>query len=211
MTELTDILLRAQERKFLGSLPLSAHVANGEGFVAAIERNAISGTASDGGGHRIVDLGSGGGVPAFVIAMRLPAATFVLVERGERRAQFLADAATDLGIDNRVLVECAEAEDAARDEQLSGRATVVTARSFAPPAVTAECATRFLADDGIVIVSEPPTDVSRWSDPVLAELGLREGERAVQLGGTFQVLHRAGHLDDRYPRRPGTTRKRPLW
>jgi len=51
---------------------------------------------------------------------------------------------------------------------------LVTARSFGPPAVTAECGVQFLRIGGVMIVSEPPddTDSQRWNIEKLAELGL---------------------------------------
>jgi 16S rRNA (guanine527-N7)-methyltransferase len=159
----------------------------------------------------IVDLGSGGGVPAFVILSELPDLVAVLVERGTRRAEFLEDASRDLGLGARVDVVCAEAEDAARFPDLEASAIAVTARSFAPPAVTAECATRFLRPQGLVLVSEPPDAPDRWDAVAMQPLGLVVGARDTGDGTTIQTLVRAGTPHPSYPRRAGTPRKRPLW
>ncbi len=207
MTALLDILAEARERKLLGSAPLEDHVANGQGFVAV----STPLLAAAGTGPLVVDLGSGGGVPACVLIDQWPRARFALIERGERRATFLQWMVEQLGSQDRVSVVMAEAEDAARLVAWDGRAALVTARSFAPPAVTAECACRFLNVGGHLVVSEPPDRPARWDASALASTGLVPRDRVVAGGGTFQILELVARPADRYPRKAGTPRKRPLW
>lgn len=201
-TRLHDVLTRARELKFLGPSPLPDQIDNGDGFVAIIAARTA---------RRIVDLGSGGGVPALVIAHRLPDVELVLVERGRVRADFLRWAVAEMNWQNRCHVICGEAEDVARARPDS--ADVVTARSFAPPAVTAECACRFLVGDGALVVSEPPDEPTRWSTEGLAPLGLGPADRVVGEHGVFAVVARdaTASIDDRYPRRPGRARRHPLF
>jgi hypothetical protein len=45
----------------------------------------------------------------------------------------------------------------------------------------------------------------------MSPLGLQLGEREVGAAGVVQTLVKVGPVADPYPRRPGTTRKRPLW
>lgn len=205
--DLLEILTQARDQKFLGPLPLEAHLANGQGFVA-VTRPLLG---SEQPHPLIVDLGSGGGVPSCVLIEEFSSARFALVERSTRRAAFLEAMAIQLGAEGRVSVVVQEAEDAARVPELEGMAAVVTARSFAAPAVTAECAARFLRVGGALVVSEPPDDVQRWDAAGLAPLGLVIGERVHRHGATFQILHQVGVPDERYPRRAGVPRKRPLW
>lgn len=201
-TRLHDVLARARELKFLGPSPLPDQIDNGDGFTSIL---------ADLGARTIVDLGSGGGVPALVVAHRLPEAELTLVERGRVRADFLRWAIAEMNWQNRCHVICGEAEDVARARPMS--ADAVTARSFAPPAVTAECACRFLLDDGALVVSEPPDEPTRWSTDALVPLGLGAARRIIGDHGVFVVVPRDPSLpiDDRYPRRPGRARRDPLF
>jgi 16S rRNA (guanine527-N7)-methyltransferase len=163
---------------------------------------------------RIVDLGSGGGVPSLVLALRYPGSRWLLVESQRRRAAFLVEAVEQLGLADRVDVREARAEEVARSER--GEATVVTARSFGPPPVTAECAAPLLRVGGWLVVSEPPASGDehrssmRWPSDGLALLGL---EVVARPPGDFRfvVLRSATPCPPAYPRRVGVPAKRPLW
>ncbi len=200
--ELRSVLERARAQRYLGPMPLDAQLAHAGGFVDIICREPV---------EHIVDLGSGGGLPGLAIAVELPHVELALVERGARRAAFLTQAAIIIGLDERVAVLEGEAERFGRDPRWAGWADVVTARSFGPPAITAECGCRFLRPGGRLIVSEPPPDVARpvdrWPREGLAPTGLvptRHDELAV---GTYQTLRLEGPIDDRIPRRVA----RPLY
>lgn len=51
-------------------------------------------------GSRVADLGTGAGLPGIPLAINNPARHFVLLDRGERRLQFVRQAIIDLGLDN---------------------------------------------------------------------------------------------------------------
>lgn len=206
MVSVEDVLHRAQELKFLGSMRVLDQVTHAQGFATVIRQHLLGEVTM------VHDLGSGGGIPALVLAREFPLAIFHLIERGQKRAEFLANAAVSLDMADRVHVHECDAESAGRTD-LRTSATVVTARSFAPPAVTAECAAPLLAPRGLLVVSEPPErDPSRWPAPALSELGLEiVADRQVVDGASYQVLRKVGPTPARYPRRATTTRKRPLW
>jgi 16S rRNA (guanine527-N7)-methyltransferase len=105
----------------------------------------------------------------------------------------------------------ARAEEAARRPDLRETFDAVVARSFGPPAVTAECAVGFLRPAGGLVVSEPPGDEEdRWPAEGLEELGFGALSRVAAPGGSFVVLEKS-RSDDRWPRRVGIPAKRPLW
>tara|TARA_B100000029_G_scaffold515956_1_gene625785 strand:- start:3644 stop:4261 length:618 start_codon:yes stop_codon:yes gene_type:complete len=203
---LEQILERAKKLNYLGKPPVNDHILNAEGFLAIISKYQ-----PNSGRCKLIDLGSGGGVPALLLIERLPDATAVLIERKQKRANFLLWALEVLGIDTRTEVVCAEAEKVARNPKYEFSADIVTARSFAPPAVTAECACRLLKNGGFLVVSEPPEPRKRWESEALEETGLIPIARYQEKNGTFQVLQRNNTPSSRLPRRPGITRKRPLW
>jgi len=78
------------------------------------------------GPGRIVDVGSGAGLPGIVIAALLPDREVVLIEPMERRVAWLEEAASEIGLDN-VTVTRARAEEVAGDL----KADALTARAVA--------------------------------------------------------------------------------
>lgn len=203
MATLEAVLEQARELGFLGPGPVVGHIEHAAGFVQAVGEQHPT---------RVVDLGSGGGVPGLVVAGAWPEATVCLLDSNERRALFLARAADQLGLSERVVVGHARAEDAGRDPAWRGRADVVLARSFAPPGVTAECAAPLLVLDGRLIVSEPPDEPGdRWPDEPLARLGMRPAGRFEQSFSRFQVLRQERLCPEEFPRRVGVPMKRPLF
>lgn len=162
----------------------------------------------------MLDLGSGGGLPGLVLATYRPELELTLLETRQRACRFLREAVATLELAGVTVLE-ARAEDAARRPGLRGLFDAVVARSFGPPAVTAECAVGFLRTGGRLVVSEPPGDAergaaSRWPQPGLAELGLGPPAPGGGPGASF-VLMAKTRPDDRWPRRVGVPAKRPLW
>ena len=136
----------------------------------------------------------------------------MLLDSAHRRGEHLQAACAELGLSDRVTVVVARAEDAARDPRWREGFELVVARSFAAPAVTAECAVGFLAPNGRLLVTEPPGGGERrWDDDGLAQLGLSPPARLVDGTTSVAVFRRTGPLDDRWPRRTGVPERRPLW
>ena len=183
---------------------MGAHLGHGRGFVDALAPAAPPRSA--------VDLGSGGGVPGLVLAIAWPGSTWTLVEAHGRRASFLQEAASQLGCAARVHVVAERAEIVGRDPAHRGRYPLVVARSFGPPAVTAECASPLLAPGGVLVVSEPPaSDGARWRPDGLSLLGAAPDRLVRTAKGTFQLIRQASPCPSRYPRRVGVPSKRPLF
>lgn len=202
---LTDVLERARSLGFLGDGPVLAHVHHAEAFSTAID------TAGRFDG-RALDLGSGGGVPGLILAVRFPSSRWTLLDSMERRTTFLATAIADLGLDDRVDVVTARAEVLGHDPMFRGRFDVVTARSFGSPAAVAECGAAFLRPGGRLIVSEPPGATGvRWPATGLAPLGLAPRGLVRAGTGTVEVLEAVEACPARFPRRVGVPTRRPLF
>jgi len=205
-TTLTGVLQESRQRGFLGPGPVEDHVRHALGFVEGVGEAPSA----------AVDLGSGGGVPALVLATtHWHQCSWVLLDSQLRRIEFLNWAVQELGLDDRVEVCGERAEDFARSPERRGRYDLVTARSFGPPGVTAECAAPLLCPGGTLVVSEPPTGslIDRWPNAGLAELGLGPARETVS---TDRQTHLASmtlvsEVSDRYPRRVGIPSKRPLF
>ena len=200
---LTAVLEAARDQGFLGPGPVEAHVAHSRAMAELLGPPP----------GPFLDLGSGGGVPGLVLALAWPNATGVLLDRRVRSAAFLAEAIARLGLSDRLTVATVRAEAAARDPDLRGGFALVVARAFGPPAATAECGVGFLREGGRLAVSEPPNadPTTRWPTDGLTRLGLLAPEILHGPETTVAVLTLNSRADDKWPRNPGTPKKRPLW
>jgi len=207
--ELEGVLRDAQRFGFLGPGSVPAHIEHARGFADALA--AVTGGSPPDGAH-VLDLGSGGGVPGLVLAMRWPGTTLVLLESSSLRAAFLARSVARLGVGGRVSVCQARSEDVGRRPAERGAYAVVVARSFGRPAVTAEAAAPLLTVGGHLVVSEPPAGhaAPRWPPAGLAELGLGAAT-PVQVARRYVVLEQRQPCPERYPRRVGVPARRPLF
>jgi 16S rRNA (guanine527-N7)-methyltransferase len=150
----------------------------------------------------IVDVGSGGGSPGIPLAAARPGVQFVLLESNRRKCAFLADAAAQF---ENVTVVCARAEEHARGEGREAYETAV-ARALAEPPVAAEWCLPLVRTGGRAVLFVGPTADEGAVAKAAAALG---GELEESPPG-FLVLRKSGPTPDRFPRRSGIARKRPL-
>jgi 16S rRNA (guanine527-N7)-methyltransferase len=126
-----------------------------------------------------------------------------------RRTAFLTEVAEWDGTPSFEVVT-ARAEDFAREPGWEESFDLVVARSFGPPAVTAECAVRYLRRSGLLLVAEPPEAQQRWPEEGLELLGLRDlGEWSGP--PRIRVLEKSAETPSVYPRRSGVPAKRPVF
>ena len=206
---LVRVLERGRDRGLLGPGPVEAHIEHALVFAPPIG-SLLKQAGED--GRAVVDLGTGGGVPGLVLALAFPASRWLLVDGRRRSTVFVEEAVRELGIDDRVAVETARAEELGRDPTHRGRHPAVVSRGFGPPAATAECAAPMLEVGGRLVVSEPPGAVGeRWRAEGLGHLGLDYDGLSRSDDGTVAVLVQVRPCPDRYPRRVGIPVKRPLF
>lgn len=163
---------------------------------------------------QIADLGSGAGLPGLPLAIARPHAAVALVESNGRKCEFLARA-RDVAMAANATVVHARAE-----EWVGGREScdLVTARALAPLVVVAEYAAPLLTLGGALVAwrgRRDPADEAAVARAA-AELGLelRPAHAVAPYPGALHrhlhVLIKASPTPDRFPRRPGMARKRPL-
>ncbi len=195
-------LRRVLERhRTLGSLgrgPVEDHLRQGRAIAGIIGA----------GVDRMIDLGSGGGVPALVVGS-LVSGELVMVERRTRRADALELAITELGWRDRATVRTEDVTETARSE-LRGGADVVLARSFGPPAVVAEHAAPLLRVGGRLIVTGPPSPPT-WPAAGLAAVGLGPLRWERPDGWSVGVAQLVAVCPDRFPRSGDLPRRSPLF
>jgi len=162
----------------------------------------------------IADIGAGAGFPGLPLAAALPGSEVRLVESQAKKCQFLRKAIAAVGVDNARVVE-------GRVEEWREGASVhdvALARALAAPAVVLEYAAPLLAVDGILIDwrGRRSSAEERAALEAAAQLGLELVEvRGVEPyeKARFHHLHvysKVRATPDRFPRRAGTARKRPL-
>jgi 16S rRNA (guanine527-N7)-methyltransferase len=155
----------------------------------------------------VADVGSGGGSPGLPLAASLPSLRFDLIEAATRKCEFLRTVAT--GFEN-VTVICDRAEDWGRGPGRDAYAAAV-ARALAPQAVAAEWCLPLVRPGGIAVLYAGTP--SPGLDAVAAALGAGGPEARRVPGRATEhliVFRKIGPTPDRFPRRPGIARKRPL-
>lgn len=170
---LEAVLIEAQRRGMLGARPIPDVIQHARSFVDAL----------DPGPHTVIDLGAGGGVPGLVIASFRPDVRITMVDRREKRTDFLQMAVRRLALDDQCEVWCRDVRTVARElQRSSGSMTpwdAVVARGFGPPLHTVALALELVTGAGRIVLSEPPADQGdRWPHAVLVSLGLRRVEPA---------------------------------
>jgi 16S rRNA (guanine527-N7)-methyltransferase len=162
----------------------------------------------------IADLGSGAGFPGLPLAVALPDARAWLVESTGRKCDFLARALRASATRN-AEVACARVE---AWEDGRGACDLVVARALAPLAVIAEYAAPLLAPGGALVAWKGRRDRAeeRRAAAAAAELGLAPAKVARMHpfpAARDRYLHlysKVSPTPERFPRRPGAARKRPL-
>lgn len=170
--------------------------------------------------RRIVDIGSGAGLPALVLAIALPAialpARVTALESQQKKCRFIADAAERLGL-QRVEVVCARAEEFG---QGAGRGAfdLAVSRALAPLPVVAEYSLPLLEDGGMMLAMKGAISNQEWrqAENALGILGAGRLE-SVRLAPFPEaenhwvyMAQKVGTTSGEYPRRPGIPAKRPL-
>jgi len=149
------LLARNQRMNLTGDrtpeLQWTTHVGDALPVAALIER-ALGGVPE---GIRVLDAGSGGGIPGLVWAVLWPNAEVTLLEATGKKAQFLESAAELLNCGN-VRVLNGRAEDLGRQTGQREKYDVVTARALAALQVLAEWTLPFLRVGGTLFAMKGP-------------------------------------------------------
>ena len=173
---LEPILLEAQRVGALTKAPVEQIIKHALSFAQAIPATA----------KRVVDLGSGAGVPGLIVALERPELELVLVDRRSGRTDSLVRAVLALDIADRVSVVCSEIEPMTRDPKWVKSFDGAISRGLGPPIQTLVLSRDLVKPGGVVVISEPPpTTQSRWDANQISQLGLQGPERL----GSVAVFH----------------------
>ncbi len=164
---------------------------------------------------RLVDVGSGAGLPGLAIKIAMPDLEVLLVEATQKKAEFMSWAASTIELDG-VEVVAERAELVGRDARFRGAFDVATARAIGPLAVVMELTLPLCKVGGTLLAQRGAYAEQEASEAESAarELGgataveWAEAQEGIRSG--IVVVTKTGETPDRYPRRTGIPAKRPL-
>lgn len=167
-----------------------------------------------GDARRLVDVGSGGGLPGLPLKIARPDLEVTLIEADQDKAAFLVHACAQLGLEG-VQVLARRAEEASHDPRLRESFDVAVARALAPLPVLAELCLGLVRVGGRLLAQK-----TREEDPnaALHAIEVMGGSlRAVHASpsvarraGTVVVIEKIKETPPAYPRRPGLLSRKPL-
>jgi 16S rRNA (guanine527-N7)-methyltransferase len=166
-------------------------------------------------GARVIDVGSGGGLPGIPLAIVRPDLFLTLLEATGKKAAFLEHTARSLALDN-VRVLAARAEEAAHRLDQRERYDLATARAVAPLATLVELTLPFVRIGGALAAlkgSRAEEEIAAAAAAVQRCGGGRVEVRSL-IGENARlrllIVPKIAPIPDELPRRSGIPAKRPL-
>jgi len=160
--------------------------------------------------QRVIDIGSGGGLPAVPLALALPQVQFTLLEANARKCAFLEHVAVVLELRN-VAVLGGRAEELGHLPAVREQFDRAISRAAAPAAVLLELALPFVTTGGDLIAEVSAVDLQQLDQAArLLGGGAPRLERPVAGGTALLVVQKLAPTPAKFPRRPGLPNRRPL-
>lgn len=166
----------------------------------------------------MADIGSGAGFPGIPLKICYPHLQLTIVDSLNKRIQFLQHVVNEIGL-SQVRLLHGRAEDLGRQEELRDAFDLVTARAVARMAVLNEFCLPFAKPGGLFVAmkgSDPKDEVKeaarsltelkgKWISTPEFSLPLENSERHLV------IIQKTAATPKKYPRKPGTPVKMPLF
>jgi 16S rRNA (guanine527-N7)-methyltransferase len=164
--------------------------------------------------EKLVDIGSGGGLPGLPLKIMLPGLKITLVEADQAKAAFLVRACAELGL-NDVEVLARRAEDVGRDPLYRESFDVAVARALAPMPVLVELCLPLVRVGGRLVAQKTDTEGLDAANRAIDALGgamnrVVAAPSEARRSGTVVIVDKIKPTPPAYPRRPGVPARRPL-
>jgi 16S rRNA (guanine527-N7)-methyltransferase len=166
---------------------------------------------------RVIDVGTGGGLPGIPLKILLSDIRLTLLEATAKKAKFLGHLMERLGLDN-VEITVGRAEEAAHNVQYREKFDLVLSRAVASLPALVELTLPFCAVGGR-FVAQKKGDIEqevKQSYKAIAAMGGRLSEiRLIELEELDDkryliIIDKVKSTPAEYPRRPGMPAKRPI-
>ncbi len=160
--------------------------------------------------NRVIDIGTGGGLPAIPLALARPAVQFTLLEANVRKCAFLEHVAGTLGLRN-VAVLAGRAEEFGHRPSFREQFDRAISRAAARPAVLLELALPFVTTGGDLLAQVTPFDPHVLEHVArLLGGGPPRLERPLPRRGALLVVDKLFPTAPDFPRRVGLPNRKPL-
>jgi len=164
--------------------------------------------------QKLVDVGSGGGLPGLPLKIVRPELAVTLVEADETKAAFLVQACSRLRLTG-VEVVARRAEDVGHDPSYREAFDVAVARALAPMPVLVELCLPLVRVGGRLLAQKTDKEEMESARHAIDVLGgslesVRPAPSAARRSGTVVVVGKVRLTPDEYPRRAGVPNRKPL-
>ncbi|XP_019152815.1 PREDICTED: uncharacterized protein LOC109149481 [Ipomoea nil] len=196
---------------------MERHIEDSLAIIEPIRNSYVSRCGASSENLKIVDVGTGAGLPGLILAIACPDWKVTLLESLNKRCQFLEHVAGETGLSN-VEVIRERAENLGQNQNFRESFDVAIARAVAEMRILAEYCLPLVRVGGLFVAA-------KGHDP---QEEVRRAERAIHLMGatlwqtcyvdshskygqrTAIVCLKGGPTPKKYPRDPGTPAKLPL-
>jgi 16S rRNA (guanine527-N7)-methyltransferase len=167
-----------------------------------------------GEGNKVVDVGSGGGLPGLPLKIARPDLSMTLIEADQAKAAFLVRACATLGLQG-VEVLARRAEEVGQDPVYREAFDVAVARALAPMPVLAELCLPLVRLGGRLLAQKTESEDVSLATRAIDTLGgaLKQvvaAPSAARRAGTVVIVDKVRSTPPAYPRRPGIPARKPL-
>ena len=163
---------------------------------------------------KVVDVGSGGGLPGLPLKIARPQLSLTLVEADQAKAAFLVRACAALGLHD-VEVLARRAEDVGRDPLYREAFDVAVARALAPMPVLVELCLPLVRVGGRLLAQKTESEDVDGAAVAIEALGgtfnrVVAARSAARRAGTVVIVDKIRPTPPDYPRRSGVPARKPL-
>jgi 16S rRNA (guanine527-N7)-methyltransferase len=167
-----------------------------------------------GDARKVVDVGSGGGLPGLPLKILRPDLELTLIEADQDKAAFLVHACAQLGLEG-VSVVARRAEDAGHDPLLREAFDVAVARALAPLPVLVELCRGLVRVGGRLLAQKTESEAASTAERAIEVMGgtpavVHASPSGLRRAGTVVVIEKIRPTPPAYPRRSGVPNRKPL-
>jgi 16S rRNA (guanine527-N7)-methyltransferase len=163
---------------------------------------------------RVVDVGSGGGLPGLPLKIARPDLRVTLIEADQNKAAFLVQACAKLGLPD-VEIIAKRAEEAGHEPRLRESFDLAVARALAPTPVLVELCLPLVRVGGRLLAQKTDKEEAAAAERAIGLLGgsleaIVAAPSTARRSGTVMIVSKVMPTPAIYPRRAGVPARKPL-
>ncbi len=168
-------------------------------------------------GRRVLDVGSGAGIPGLVLKIAVPEISVTLLDSSLKKTAFLREVVLDLGLEDAEVLT-GRAEEVGRDSDHRESYDLVVSRGVARLAELAELTLPFVSPGGAAVAAKGPDIENELAEAARAAelMGAAPAVSTTAAGstgsvsGTMVYWMKIGKTPDEFPRRIGLPHSKPI-